>query len=506
LSPALTSSRKREDVRPLTVDEYASACRELITLDNGLPLELEDFQREIVADLLSGVRELHIRIPEENGKTTLLAAVALIHLLTVPDPRVAIGARNKDQAKILFNQALKMVQGSPVLAGRLEIRDGTNEIRTRGMKGGAGLRVIPADELTAHGGIYTLVVLDEVHALPSIGLYQTLAGKIGKRRGQIITISTAGEPDSEYEQLWGQIIASAHTVERHGPEPTRCLRAVGAHHVAWGWALEPDDDPEDLALVKLANPASWIDLETLTEKRALPGWELKHWLTVVCNRPTRDFVLRFLQEGDWDAADISADCPRIPAGAPVLVGADWGWTYYSTAFCVAWYSDDYLLLDDLEVVEPPRNGTDLTPQEALRRLEAINDRNPIQVIAHDSSAGGGGVVMAGLLAERFPNAEIVAVTAKDADSAPGYFNEQLRAGKLKHTGDPDLKRHLMNAIRVPVKDDPERFRIRSPRAAKDSPHQRRMREIDGAVAAVNAVWGAVGREPTPEPFFEWLDI
>ena len=155
MSVASTSSRKRGNAKPLTVSEYAEACRDLIRLDNGLPLELEGFQREIVADLLSGIRELHIRIPEENGKTTLLAAIALIHMLSTPDPRVSIGARNKDQAKILFNQALKMVQGCAPLEGRLDIRDGTNEIRIRGMKGGAGLRVIPADELTAHGGIYT---------------------------------------------------------------------------------------------------------------------------------------------------------------------------------------------------------------------------------------------------------------------------------------------------------------------------------------------------------------
>lgn len=485
----------------LSVERYAEACRELITLDNGQPLILEDFQLEIVADLLTGIRELHIRIPEENGKTTLLAAIALIHLLSTPDPRVAIGARNKDQAKILFNQALKMAQGSPPLMARLDIRDGTNEIRIRGMKGGAGLRVIPADDLTAHGGIYTLVVLDEVHALPNIGLYRTLAGKIGKRQGQIITISTAGEPDSEYEQLWADIISTAYKTEARGP---RCTRAKGAHHISWSWALEKDDDPDDLELVKLANPASWITQETLAEKRSLPSFNLKHWFTVVCNRPTRDFDLRFLQEGDWDAADISDVISEIPEDVPIIVGGDWGWTEDATALQTAWFEDDYLLLGKLHIIEPPRNGTDLTPQAVLAKLREINERNPIHVISHDESAGGGGKVMAGLLAEAFPDAEIVGVTASDADKAPGYFNEQLRAGKLKHTGDPDLKRHLMNAVRVPVKDDTERFRIARPKSSRHSPGQRQIREIDGAVAAVNAVHGAVGREPTPVPFIVLL--
>ena len=496
MSAASTSSRKRGNVAPLTVEEYAEACRDLITLDNGLPLELEDFQLAIVGDLLSGVRELHIRIPEENGKTTLLAVVSILHLLSTPDPRVAIGARNKDQAKILFNQALKIVQGCAPLEGRLDIRDGTNEIRIRGMKGGAGLRVIPADELTAHGGIYTLAVLDEMHALPGMGLFQTLAGKIGKRSGQIVTISTAGEPDGEYEQLWGNIIATAHTVERRGP---RCTRAEGPHHVAWGWSLDPDDDPEDLSLVKLANPASWITVETLTEKRSLPSWSLRHWLTVVCNRPTRDFDRRFLQEGDWDAASVADVISRIPEGVPVLVGADWGFIDDATAYVVAWHSQDYILLDEAIVVTPPRDGTALSPTEVLRPLVLLNARNPIQVVAHDATMQG--VAMQGLLVEAFPNAEVVSVTAADMNNAPHYFAGQLGAGKLKHTGGPILKRHLMNTLIVPVKNDPERYRIDRPVSSRHATHKRQTREIDAAIAAVNAVWGAVGREPAgDEPF------
>ena len=474
-----------------------------IVLDTGQPIgELESWEAKVARDQLAGYREVHVRIPEENGKTTFEAADNLVHLITHPKPRAVIAARNEKQAKVLYHQAVSMVEATPELARRLVIREGTNEIRLKGRRGDVGLAVIPADELSAHGGINTKVTIDEMHALASLGLYRVLAGKMGKRAGaQLATISTAGEPDSEYELFWEEMLLRATKVDRID---ARCWRAEGPHSVAWSWALEKDDDSNDMEAVKLANPASWITPETLQVKRDLPGWELKHWLMVVCNVPTRDFVLRFLAEGDWNAASIAEDCPEIPKGAPILVGADWGWTDDATAYCPAWFSDDYLLLGKLEVVEPPRNGTDLTPQEALKRLKALNDRNPIAVIAHDESAGGGGKVMAGLLAEAFPYAEIVGVTSSDADSAPGYFNEQLRAGKLKHTGDPDLKRHLMNAVRVPVKDDTERFRIARPKSSRHSPSQRQIREIDGAVAAVNAVWGAVGREPAPEPFFALL--
>lgn len=470
-----------------------------IRLDNGLRFPIEWWQRRIIADRVSGKRELHIRIPEENGKTTMVAADNLEHIATHPKPRAVVAARNEKQAKILYLQAVSMVEETPELDRRLLIREGTNEIRLKGRRGDVGLSVIPADELSAHGGINTRVTIDEMHALPGLGLYRVLSRKLGKRAGaQFIGISTAGEPDSEYELMVAEMIDDALTVEQVGP---RIWRYEHDEWVLWNFGLEKDDDVEDMEVVKLANPASWITPETLATKRKLPGHEPKHWRQVVCNIPTRDFLLRFLQEGDWDAASIADDIADIPEGVPILVGADWGWTDDATALVPLWMSDGLLLLGTPRILEPPRNGSDLTPREALDAVQAIFDRNPIIALAHDEGAYGGGKVMTGLLAEAFPEAEIVPVSPTEAGEAAGYFLEQLRAGLLKHTGDPDLKRHLMNAIRLPVKDDPERFRLGRPKSSRHAPHQRPMREIDAAVAATLAAWAAVGREEEgDEPF------
>jgi phage terminase large subunit-like protein len=469
-----------------------------IRLDNDTTIALTEWERMVAADLVTGVRETHIRIPEENGKTTFMAVDNLIHLATHPRPRAVIAARNKPQAKILFHQMVAMVVATPALDRILLIREGTNEIRVRGKRGDVGVTVIPADELSAHGGINTRVTIDEMHALPGLGLYHVLAGKLGKRAGaQLITISTAGEPDSEYEQMWAWLLSESPTVESRGP---RVLRAAGENHVAWSWALEKDDDVDDPAVVKLANPSPWITEETLRTKRNLPSFEPKHWRTVVCNLPTRDFEARFLPEGDWDVANVSATISELPEGVPIIAGGDWGWTDDATVIVPLWQEDDLLLIAAPTILEPPRNGTDLAPQDVLDAILAIDARNPIVAFAHDESSFGGGKVMTGLLQEALPNAQIIPVTARDQADAAGYFLEQLRNGRLKHTGDPDLKRHLMNAIRKPVQDDPERFRLARPKASRGAPHQRAVREIDGAVAATLAVWGAIGVDPVDEPF------
>jgi Terminase large subunit, ATPase domain len=81
-------------------------------LDNGKPMRLEAFQRTVLADYFAGATETVVIMPKKNGKTTLLSALALYHLTKTEDAECVIAASSRDQAKILFNQAAKMVKAS----------------------------------------------------------------------------------------------------------------------------------------------------------------------------------------------------------------------------------------------------------------------------------------------------------------------------------------------------------------------------------------------------------
>src|SRR5450631_4767062 len=63
---------------PFTVEHFRDWTSQLV-LDNGENWVLEDFQADFVRDLFTGVAEAWLVIPEGNGKTTLIAAVALYH-------------------------------------------------------------------------------------------------------------------------------------------------------------------------------------------------------------------------------------------------------------------------------------------------------------------------------------------------------------------------------------------------------------------------------------------
>jgi terminase large subunit-like protein len=132
-----------------------------------LGLKLEPFQERIVSEVFSDRREALILLPRGNGKSTLLAAVALWHLLRKPDPRIAIGAASREQAAVLFDIARAMAS-TPAIASRVEVT--RREIRTP-----AGwLKVVASDGPKQHGLILSLAIVDELHAHREAELYTAL--------------------------------------------------------------------------------------------------------------------------------------------------------------------------------------------------------------------------------------------------------------------------------------------------------------------------------------------
>src|SRR5512133_2211796 len=172
-------------------------------------MRLEPFQREILADYFAGARETLILLPKKNGKTTLLAALALYHLLTTEDAECVIGAASKDQATILFDQARGFVRRTSSLQPHVLSKPGYRELRSPGDAG--RVRVLAADVDTADGVLPTLALVDELCRQKSAELYGVFRDGLGPRGGQMITISTAG--DHEHSPL-GQMRAAARQLER----------------------------------------------------------------------------------------------------------------------------------------------------------------------------------------------------------------------------------------------------------------------------------------------------
>jgi phage terminase large subunit-like protein len=82
-------------------------------------LDLEPFQHEIVSEVFGDRRELLVLLPRGNGKSSLLAAVALFHLLTTPNPAAYVAAASREQASVLFDIARTMAVAHPSVERRV---------------------------------------------------------------------------------------------------------------------------------------------------------------------------------------------------------------------------------------------------------------------------------------------------------------------------------------------------------------------------------------------------
>lgn len=313
------------------LEHFAAFCRKL-TLDNGRPFELEPFQRTILADYFSGVTETLVLIPKKNGKTTLMAALVVYHLVYVDEARCYVAASSKDQATLLYDHARGFVNRSPSLQRRILVRAGTRELRSRRDDGFA--RVLAADSDTADGVGPTLAIVDELHRAKSNALYDVFRDGLDARDGAMLTISTAGDDEDGPLGTMRANYLAMPKVKRRGRYTY--ARSPDGSNVMHEWALRATDDLEDLDLVKSVNPLRTMTVAKLRRRRNSPSMTIGSWARFACNVWTQgdEAAIATL---DW--ARKARPGLRLPDGdeTDVVIGVDLGWTQDWSAFVPVGY-------------------------------------------------------------------------------------------------------------------------------------------------------------------------
>lgn len=436
-SPTGRRSSSSRAVEPPEVAEFADFCAEL-TLDNGRRFVLEPFQRRMLHDYFAGAIETLILISKKNGKTTLMAALALYHLLTTVDAECVIGAAAREQAEIMLRQIRGFIHKSEDLLRLMDVN--RREVR---MNDGEGrIRIMSSDADTGDGVIPTLALVDELHRHKNSDLYGVFRDGLGPRDGQIITISTAGDDE---DSALGQMRARAYalpTFEKAGTY--RYARSGNGAFAMHEWALEPDENRDDVAVVKTANPASWHTLEKLQIRRDSPTTTEWQWARFACGVWLQG-ENRVISPVEW--AQCAAREPLgPPEGAVVRIGLDLGFSGDTTGIVVHWFDDDVACLGAARILTPPRSrGVSLRKREVLEVLAALRDEYAANEVVCDPSR----------------NAEVFADDLEDAgfevvghSQQPGpmaqaaeRFYSAIREGKLRHPADPAFTRHVLNAVK-----------------------------------------------------------
>lgn len=293
---------------------------------NGEPARMEGFQRLIVREIFATGRvELLVLIPKGQAKTTLMAALAIYHLLITRNANVYIGAADRIQADEMYRFAAHFVEAEPELEALLKVLKGTREIRSKRDQG--FIRVLASDDSKQGGKRQgfnpTLALLDELHAHENDNLYIDMRSGLFKRNGLLVTITTAGW---DLEGVLGKLRQSFLEADQNGGTVERfqvatadggyCTdRARGrltvarkSHRAAMlEWALTKDDDWTDFEAVKLANPASWVSVESIAD--AFESLRPNVFKRYRCNLWTLTFE-SWLPEGSWEAL-LSPSVPLV---------------------------------------------------------------------------------------------------------------------------------------------------------------------------------------------------
>lgn len=470
-----SSARKRTPPkRPFTLSHFREYV-DLLVFDDGERRGLEPWQLEVARDIFKGYREVWMIVPEGNGKSTMIAALALYGADYSDSPWIPIGASSAKQARIIYDQAAGFVERTEGLDTRFRCFGGYKLIRSK-RNGGIGIEVFAADAGTGDGVIpYPYALMDELHRT-DLSLYNLWKGKLRKRGSQILGISTAGEPETPFENARDSIRRRARKRDRKGSH----LRAEGPSLVLHEWMVPNDELCTDMRAVKAANPLTNITIEALTEDFGSPTTDLGDWKRLKCNRPTRSSETA-VTDKEWDDAQVAE---TIPDGEWIDVGVDVAFKWDTTALVPLWKGPDYRLLGEPAVLVPPRDGSSLHPDRIKEAFLDLNDRYRIGAIVMDMH-----------------RAEDIAAWVEDTlgltviDHAQGQtkthvadyeaFMEGLRNGSLRHSGDLDLRAHVLNAIarRLPGGD----YRFDRPSTVRGTARAQDSRVIDALTAAAMVV-------------------
>jgi phage terminase large subunit-like protein len=227
--------------------QFADFCRHSKGEWAGQRIKLEPWQQFIHGSVFGWLRKdgqrrfrvVYEEIARKNGKSSVAAIVALKCLVADNEPGsdVYSAATKKDQARIVFDEARKMVLRSEDLQRLVSIYRASLAVDTTF----SSFQPLSSDERTLDGLNPHAVIIDELHKHKNRAVFDVLDTAMGSRRQPLLwIITTAG--DDNPESVYAQERAYAENV-------------INASFVDDEWFVYIATlDPED----RWDNPACWI--------------------------------------------------------------------------------------------------------------------------------------------------------------------------------------------------------------------------------------------------------
>lgn len=492
----------------------------------GHPYALLDWQAFVIGSIFGWVdaagnrrfRIAYIETAKGSGKSPLAAGVGHYGLVADGEPRAEIyaAATKKDQAMILFRDAVAMRDLSPELAGRLTKSGvGENAWNLAYPAKGSFFRPISADDGQS-GPRPHIALLDEIHEHKTGYVVEMLkAGQKSRRQPLLFGITNSGT--SKTSVCW----------EYHDYGAKVCAGGVQDDSLfAYICALDEGDNPfKDEKCWHKANPSL---------KHGLPGIRyLREQVTQARGMPGKESIVRRLNfcqwveaESPWIGGDVWYGCAPEPDFDAALLynrrcwaGLDLSSTQDLTAFVLLfepteadpvwrlqphfWLPGDglhdkadrdrvpYIAWRDASWINA-MPGRAIDKMAVLHHVAGLCEQYDVQDIAYDrwrieefkSLMDREGITLPPLVA--------FGQGFKDMAPAVDEFERLLLDRKLRHDGNPVMTWNAANAV---IASDPA--------GNRKITKERATGRVDGIVAAIMAA-GRIGQQPSPLNINEFI--
>lgn len=473
----------------LFVDFGEAVCRvdkDSLAARAGELLRYRPWQKQLFAHLLARradrryrARQALIGVARKNGKSGKGSSLGLGALVLGPQGgEVYSCAADKQQAKVVFDTARRMVKMDPELSEILKVYRDVIEFP----KTGSVYRALSAEAFTKEGLNPHMVIFDEVHAQPNRELWDVMALAMGARvEPLMIGITTAGVRTDTTGQD-----SLCYTLYQYG-----CRVASGevddpSFFMAWWEPRNPEADHRDPATWREANPGlgDLVSAEDLAS--AVLRTPENEFRTKRCNQWVATQQAWF-PTGLWESLAVRRP---VPDGSDVVLSFDGSFSGDSTGLTVHSVVDRHM--DVVACWEKPAgedgwrvdlDEVEATVRDAFTRWRVrhcVYDPRIYQQLFERLKAEGYAV-------EPMPQGLAMIQAAQ-------RFYEDARNRKLSHSGDPRLARHVGNAV---VKATPQGWRVQ-----KETPNS--PRKIDLAICGIQGhAYASALEEPEQQFFASW---
>lgn len=335
LTPVSLEDQERGD-GDLYVQFAQAVCRvtkDSVAASAGELMQLRDWQQQLLMHALARKangrfkhRAALIGMARKNGKSALGAAIGLAGLtLGGQGSEIYSCAADKEQARIVFGTAKRMVELDPELSDIFTLYKDAIEYKSTG----SVYKVLSAEAYTKEGlNPSPIIIFDEVHAQPTRELWDVMSLAGGARQDSLLLgITTAGVKT----QANGQD-SLCYSLYQYGQRLVKGEIEDPSFFFAWWEPQNVEGDHRDENLWREANPGygDIVDVEDFH--------------SAVLRTPEAEFRTKrincfvststaWLPTGSWEAL---ADRERLPMpGEDVILAFDGSFSNDSTAL-VAW--------------------------------------------------------------------------------------------------------------------------------------------------------------------------